>query len=169
LFDKAWTTITNSFIVNDSTLHCILQSMQTTTKQLQKNDSQFKSKNYTKILRIILESIIKLIVVNKTINFKTTKQVREFTILIVNDIERKILKIMIIKNILKKLQMKKIRRIIQLNNDNLRIHTKFDKIKNSLRKKFEIIQKIIQLIMIRIRIYAMRVNKVKIEYIYINN
>ncbi len=143
--------------------------MQTTTKQLQKNDSQFKSKNYTKILRIILESIIKLIVVNKTINFKTTKQVREFTILIVNDIERKILKIMIIKNILKKLQMKKIRRIIQLNNDNLRIHTKFDKIKNSLRKKFEIIQKIIQLIMIRIRIYAMRVNKVKIEYIYINN
>ncbi len=169
MFDKAWTTITNSFIVNDSTLHCILQSMQTTTKQLQKNDSQFKSKNYTKILRIILESIIKLIVVNKTINFKTTKQVREFTILIVNDIERKILKIMIIKNILKKLQMKKIRRIIQLNNDNLRIHTKFDKIKNSLRKKFEIIQKIIQLIMIRIRIYAMRVNKVKIEYIYINN
>jgi hypothetical protein len=103
LFDKAWTTTTNSLIINNSTLHNIFQNMQTTIKQLQKNDIRFKSKNYTKILRIVLKFAIKSIVVNKSINFKTIKQTREFTILIVDDVERKILKIMIIKNIIKKI------------------------------------------------------------------
>ncbi len=81
LFDQARTTTTNSLIVNDSTLHSILQSMQTTIESLQRNDSRFKSKNYTKILRIVFESIIKSVVANRSINFKTTKQAREFTIL----------------------------------------------------------------------------------------
>ncbi len=135
LFDETRTTTTNSFIVNDSTLHSIFQSMQTMIEQLQKNDFRFKSKNYTKILRIAFEFIIKLIVANKSINFKTTKQVREFTILIIDNVERKILKIMIIKNVMNKLQIKKIRRITRLNNDDLRIQTKFEKIKNSLSKR----------------------------------
>ncbi len=135
LLDQARTTTTNSLIVNDSTLHSILQSMQTTIESLQKNDSRFKSKNYTKILRIVLESIIKSIVVNRLINLKTTKQVREFTILIVDNVERKNLKIMIIKNIMNKLQMKKIREIIRLNNDDLKIKTKSEKIKNFIQKK----------------------------------
>jgi hypothetical protein len=169
LLDQARTTSTNSLIVNDSTLHNILQSMQTTIEQLQRNDSRFKSKNYAKILRIVLESIIKSIVANKSINLKTTKQVREFTILIVDDIERKILKIMIIKNIMNKLQMKKIRKIIRLNNDDLRIQTKFEKIKNFLQKKSEIIRRIIESITIRIQIYAMRINEVKVEHINTNN
>jgi hypothetical protein len=108
LLDQARTTTTNSLIVNDSTLHSILQSMQTTIEQLQRNDSRLKSKSYTKILRIALESIIKSVVADRSINLKTTKQVREFTILIVDDVERKTLKIMIIKNIMNKLQMKKI-------------------------------------------------------------
>jgi hypothetical protein len=168
LLDEARTTI-NSLIVNDSTLYNILQNMQTTIKQLQRNDSRFKSKNYTKILRIVLESAIKSIVANKSINFKTTKQVREFTILIVDDVERKILKIMIIKNIMNKLQIKKIRRIIRLNNDDLRIQTKFEKIKNFLQKTSEIIRRIIESITIRTRIYAMRINEVKIEHIDTNN
>jgi hypothetical protein len=102
LLDEARTTTTNSLIVNDLTLHSILQSMQTTIEQLQKNDSRFKSKNYTKILRIVLEFVIKSIVANKSINLKMTKQVREFTILIDDDVERKILKIMIIKNMINK-------------------------------------------------------------------
>jgi hypothetical protein len=102
LLDETRTT-TNSLIVNDSTLHSILQSMQTTIEKLQRNDYRFKSKNYTKTLQIVLESVIKSVVANKSINFKTTKQVREFTILIVDDVERKILKIMIIKNIMNKL------------------------------------------------------------------
>jgi hypothetical protein len=169
LLDETRTITTNSFIVNDSTLHSIFQSMQTTIEQLQKNDSQFKSKNYTKILRIAFELVIKLIVANKSINFKTTKQVREFTILIVDDVERKILKITIIKNIINKLQIKKIRRIIRLNNDDLKIQTKFEKIKFFLQKKSEIIRRIIESIMIRIRIYAMRINEVKVEYIDTNN
>jgi hypothetical protein len=154
LLDQARTTTTNTLIVNNSTLHSILQSMQTTIEQLQKNDSRFKSKSYTKTLRIVLESIIKSIVADKSINLKTTKQAREFTILIVDDVERKILKIMIIKNIMNKLQMKKIRKITRLNNDDLKIQTKSEKNKNSLQKKFEIIRRIIESITIRIRIYA---------------
>jgi hypothetical protein len=143
--------------------------MQTTIEQLQRNDSRFKSKSYTKTLRIVFESIIKSIVVNKSINLKTTKQIREFTILIVDDVERKILKIMIIKNIMNKLQMKKIREIIRLNNDDLRIQTKFEMIKNSLQKKSEIIWRIIESITIRIRIYAIRINEIKVEHIDTNN
>jgi hypothetical protein len=87
LLDETRTTTTNSLIVNDSTLHSILQSMQTTIEQLQKNDSRFKSKNYTKILRIVLEFVIKSTVANKSISFKTTKQAREFTILIDDDVK----------------------------------------------------------------------------------
>ncbi len=169
LFDQARTTTTNSLIVNDSTLHSILQSMQTTIEQLQKNDSRFKSKNYTKILRIVFESIIKSVVADRSINLKTTKQTREFTILIVDDVERKILKIMIIKNIMNKLQIKRIREIIRLNNDDLRIQTKFEKIKNILQKKFEIIRRIIESITIRNRIYAIRINEIKVEHIDTNN
>ncbi len=132
LLDEARTTTTNSLIVNNSTLHSILQSMHTTIKQLQRNDSRFKSKNYTKILRIAFEFVIKSVIANKSINFKITKQIRKFTILIIDNVERKILKIMIIKNIINKLQMKNIRRIIRLNNDDLKIQTKFEKIKNFL-------------------------------------
>jgi hypothetical protein len=169
LLDETRTTTTNSLIVNDSTLHSILQSMQTTIEQLQKNDCRSKSKSYTKTLRIALEFVIKSIVANKSINLKTTKQVREFTILIVDDVEREILKIMIIKNIMNKLQIKKIRKIIRLNNDDLKIQTKSEKIKNSLQKKSEIIRRIIESITIRIRIYAMRINEVKIQHIDTNN
>ncbi len=143
--------------------------MQTTIKQLQKNDFRFKSKNYTKILRIVFEFVIKSVVANKLINLKTTKQVREFTILIVDDVERKILKIMIIKNIMNKLQIKKIRRITRLNNDDLKIQTKFEKIKNFLQKRSEIIRRIIKSITIRIQIYAMQINEVKVEHIDTNN
>jgi hypothetical protein len=102
LFDETRTITTNSLIVNNLTLYNILQSMQTTIEQLQKNDCRFKSKNYTKILRIVFEFVIKSIVANKSINFKTKKQVRKFTILIDDDVKRKILKIMIIKNIMNK-------------------------------------------------------------------
>jgi hypothetical protein len=169
LLDQARTTTTNSLIVNHSTLHSILQNMQTTIEQLQRNDSRFKSKSYTKILRIVFESIIKSAVADRSINLKTTKQAREFTILIVDDVEREILKIMIIKNIMNKLQMKKIREIIRLNNDDLRIQTKSEKIKNSLQKKSEIIRRIVKSITIRTRIYAIRVNEVKVEHIDTNN
>jgi hypothetical protein len=47
---------------------------------------------------------------------------------------------MIIKNIMNKLQIKKIRKITRLNNDDLKIQMKFEKIKNSLQKKSEIIR-----------------------------
>ncbi len=56
-----------------------------------------------------------------------------------------------------------------MNNDDLRIQTKFEKIKNSLQKKSKIIRRIIKSITIRIRIYAMQINEVKIEHIDTNN
>jgi hypothetical protein len=65
--------------------------------------------------------------------------------------------------------MKKIWKITRLNNDNLKIQTKFEKMKNFLQKKFEIIRRIIESITIRIRIYAMWINEIKIEYIDTNN
>ncbi len=65
--------------------------------------------------------------------------------------------------------MKKIRKIIRLKNDDLKIQTKFEKIKNFLQKKFEIIRRIIESITIRIRIYAMSINEIKVEYINTNN
>ncbi len=68
-----------------------------------------------------------------------------------------------------KLRIKKIREIARLNNDDLRIHSKFEKIKNFLQKKSKIIRRIIESITIRIRIYAMRINEVKIEHIDTNN
>ncbi len=68
-----------------------------------------------------------------------------------------------------KLQIKKIRKITRLNNDDLKIQTKFEKIKNSLQKKSKIIRRIIESITICIRIYAMRINEVKIEHIDTNN
>ncbi len=169
LLDKAQTTTTNSLIVNDSTLHSILQSMQTTIKQLQRNDSRFRSKSYTKILQIVLEFVVMSIIADKSINLKTTKQAREFTILIIEDVQQKLLKIMIIKNIMKKSQMKKIQKISRLKNDHLRIQKKFEKFKNFLHEKSKIIRRIIELITIRIRIYAMQINEVKVEHIDTNN
>jgi hypothetical protein len=76
---------------------------------------------------------------------------------------------MFIKNIMNKLQIKKIRKIARLNNNDLKIQTKFEKINNFLQKKTKIIQRIIELIMIRIRIYAMQINEIKVEYIDTNN
>jgi hypothetical protein len=68
-----------------------------------------------------------------------------------------------------KLQIKKIRRITRLNNDDLKIQTKFEKIKNFLQKRSEIIRRIIKSITIRIQIYAMQINEVKVEHIDTNN
>jgi hypothetical protein len=109
------------------------------------------------------------IIADKSINLKTTKQAREFTILIIEDVQQKLLKIMIIKNIMKKSQMKKIQKISRLKNDHLRIQKKFEKFKNFLHEKSKIIRRIIELITIRIRIYAMQINEVKVEHIDTNN
>jgi hypothetical protein len=65
--------------------------------------------------------------------------------------------------------MKRIREIIRLNNDDLRIQTKSEEIKNSLQKKSEIIRRIVESITIRIQIYAIRINEIKVEHIDTNN
>jgi hypothetical protein len=62
------------------------------------------------------------------------KQIKEFTINIVNDEKKKKLKEVIIKNIMKKMRVERIRDITRLENDALKIQTKSTKIKNALQK-----------------------------------
>ncbi len=88
-------------------------------------NSTSKSKNYTNAVKFVVESIAMSKRVEKRVekffNSKTIKQIKEFTISIVNDEKRKKLKEMIIKNIIKKMRVKRIRNIIQLESDALKI------------------------------------------------
>jgi hypothetical protein len=59
--------------------------------------------------------------VEKFFNSKTMKQIREFTINIVNQEKRKKPKKMIIKDIMKKMRVEKIRNITRLENDALKM------------------------------------------------
>ncbi len=132
--DSSSQTINN----RDSELYDILQRMQTIIEQLQQRNenSTSKSKNYTNAVRFVVESIAMSKRVEKRVekffNSKTIKQIREFTINIVNDEERKKLKKVIIKDIMKKMRVEKIRNIIRLESDALKIQTKSTKIKNAL-------------------------------------
>jgi hypothetical protein len=133
----------------DSKLYNILQKMQTIIEQLQQRNenSTSKSKNYTNAVRFVVESIAMSKRVEKRVEkifkSKTIKQIREFTINIVNDEEKKKLKKVIIKNIMKKMRVEKVRNIIRLESDALKIQTKSTKIKNALQKQSKMIRKII--------------------------
>ncbi len=72
--------------------------------------------------------------VEKLFNSKTIKQIRKFTINVVDNEKRKKLKRMIFKNIMKKIHVEKIRDIIRLENNALKIQMKSTKIKNALQK-----------------------------------
>jgi hypothetical protein len=100
---------------------------------------------------------------------KTIKQIREFTINIVNDEEREKLKEVIIKDIMKKMRVERVRDITRLESDALRIQTKSTKIKNALQKQSEMIRRIVVSITIHSRIYVVRVNEIRIEHIDENN
>jgi hypothetical protein len=160
--------------IRDSKLYDILQKMQTIIEQLQKNEnSTSKSKNYTNVVRFVVESIAMSKRVEKRVekffNSKSIKQIREFTINIVNDEKKEKLKEMIIKNIMKKMRVEKVRDITRLESDALRIQTKSTKIKNVLQKQSEMIRRIIVSITIHSRIYVVRVNEIRIEHIDENN
>jgi hypothetical protein len=106
--DSSSQTINN----RDSELYDILQKMQTIIEQLQKNEnSTSKSKSYTNVVRFVVESIAMSKRVEKRVekffNSKTIKQIREFTINVVNDEKREKLKEMIIKTSWKKCASKK--------------------------------------------------------------
>jgi hypothetical protein len=169
--DSSSKTINNK----DSKLYDILQKMQTIIEQLQQRNenSSSKSKNYTNVVKFVVESIAMSKRVEKRVekffNSKTIKQIREFTINIVNDEKKKKLKEMIIKNIMKKMRVERIRNIIRFENDALKIQTKSTKIKNVLQKQSKMIRKIIVSITIHCRIYVVRVNEIKIEHIDENN
>ncbi len=169
--DSSPQTINNK----DSELYDILQRMQTVIEQLQQRNenSTSKSKSYTNAVRFVVESIAMSKRVEKRVeklfNSKTIKQIREFTINIVNDEERKKLKKVIIKDIMKKMRVERVRDITRLESDALRIQTKSTKIKNALQKQSEMIRRIIVSITIHSRIYVVRVNEIRIEHIDENN
>ncbi len=123
----------------DSKLYDIFQRIQTIIEQLQKRNenSTSKWKNYTNAVKFVVESIAMSKRVEKRVekffNSKTIKQIKEFTINIIDDEEKKKLKKMIIKDIMKKMRVEKIR-IIRFENDALGIQTKSTKIKNVLQK-----------------------------------
>jgi hypothetical protein len=148
--------------------------MQTIIEQLQKNEnSTSKSNSYTNAVRFVVESIAMSKRVEKRVekffNSKTIKQIREFTINIVNDEERKKLKKMIIKDIMKKMRVEEVRNIIRLESDALKIQTKSTKIKNVLQNQSKMIRKIIVFITIHSRIYVVQINEIRIEHIDENN
>ncbi len=169
--DSSSQTISNK----DSNLYDILQRMQTIIEQLQKRNenSTSKSKNYTNVVRFVVESIAMSKRVEKRVEkffkSKTIKQIKEFTINIINDEEKKKLKEVIMKDIMKKMRVERIRDIIRFENDALKIQTKSTKIKNALQKQSEMIRKIIVSITIHSRIYVVRVNEIRIEHIDENN
>jgi hypothetical protein len=169
--DSSLQTINNK----DSKLYDILQRMQTIIEQLQKRNenSTSKLKNYTNVVRFVVESIAMSKRVEKRVekffNSKTIKQIKEFTINIVNDEKKKKLKKMIIKNIIKKMRVEKVRNIIRLENDALKIQMKSMKIKNALHKQSKMIRRIIVSITIHNWIYVVRINEIKIEHIDENN
>jgi hypothetical protein len=169
--DSSSQTINN----RDSELYDILQKMQTIIEQLQQRNenSTSKSKSYTNVVRFVVESIAMSKRVEKRVekffNPKTIKQIREFTINIVNDEEREKLKEVIIKDIMKKMRVERVRDITRLESDALRIQTKSTKIKNALQKQSEMIRRIIVSITIHSRIYVVRVNEIRIEHIDENN
>ncbi len=159
----------------DSELYDILQRMQTIIEQLQQRNenSTPKSKSYTNVVRFVAESIAMSKRVEKRVekffNSRAIKQIREFMINIVNDEERKKLKEAIIKDIMKKMRVEKVRDIIRLESDALRIQTKLTKIKNALQKQSKMIRRIVVSITIHCRIYVVRVNEMRIEHIDENN
>ncbi len=169
--DSSSKTINNK----DSKLYDILQRMQTIIEQLQQRNenSTSKLKSYMNVAKFVVESIAMSKRVEKRVekffNSKTIKQIKEFTINIVNDEERKKLKEMIIKDIMKKMRVERIQDIIRLENDALKIQTKSTKIKNVLQKQSKMIRKIIVSITIHCRIYVVRVNEIRIEHIDENN
>jgi hypothetical protein len=107
--------------------------------------------------------------VEKFFNSKTIKQIKEFTINIVNDEEKKKLKKVIMKDIMKKMRVEKVRNITRLESDALKIQTKSTKIKNVLQKQSKMVRKIIVFFTIHSRIYVVRVNEIRIEHIDENN
>jgi hypothetical protein len=129
-------------------LYIILHDMQTIIEQLQKKESTSKIKSYTNAVRSALDSSMSKMTVEKTVNSKAIKAIREFTIVIVNEAEREKLKEMITKNIMKKMQAKKVRNIIRLDNESLRIQAKSEAARNVLQKKSKVLRRVVESITI---------------------
>jgi hypothetical protein len=155
--------------VHDLTLNSILQGMQQTIGKLQKNDAKLKS--YSNAARVVSESTMNRERLDVERKSQKTRMIREFTITISDEQKRIKLQNMIIKKIMNKMQRekKKIRNIVRLASDALRIQTKSAKIRNALQKKQKMLRRVIESITIRTRIFFVRVNDVRVNHIDVTN
>jgi hypothetical protein len=119
--------------------------------------------------REIDETLIaaKKIVQKLASNSSRNKHIREFTINVINEVEKKILQIMLTKNIMIKLQeeTKNIRNIARLINDSIKIQAKSEKTRKFLQKRIEIIRRLVNSIITRTRIYVVRANEIRMNNI----
>jgi hypothetical protein len=113
---------------------------------------------FTSIMRIIKKTISSL---------KKNRQTREFIVIIIDVVKKKILKIMFTKNIMSKLQnnAKSIRDVTRLINDVIKIQAESTKTRIILQKKLEIIKKLNDSITIQCQTYHVRVKNVKMNHI----
>jgi hypothetical protein len=148
----------------DSELNIILQSMQKSIVRLETKSS------YSEMTRIKIEQTsTKVITLSKMSDTtsRIAKMTREFTISIKNEKEKKSVQTLFTKETLNNLQKKskRIRKLVRLSNDALRIQTKSKKKRKILQKKSEIIKRIADSITICSSIYVIRANKIKVENI----
>jgi hypothetical protein len=158
----------SSAIARNLELNLILQQMQVSIVKLKAKTSYFDA------IRKKIESIsmtMKRIAKDFDSISSRNRQTREFTIRITDVMKNKVLQILLIKNIMIKLQSetKSIRDIIRLVNDSIKIQTKSKTTRKSLQKEFKIIKRLINSITIRNRIYLVRTNEIRINYINTNN
>jgi hypothetical protein len=140
--------------------------MQTSIIKLEAKSSY--SKTIHKTIDLVLISTLTMRIAKKTVSsLSKNRQTREFIVIMIDVIEKKILEIMFTKDMINKLQndVKNIRNVARLINDAIRIQTKSAKTRLILQKKLEIIKRLSNSITIQYRTYLVRVNDVKMNHI----
>jgi hypothetical protein len=148
----------------DSKLNNILQQMQASILKLEaKSDYANAARREIDETSITAKKTMQKLASNSSRN----RQIREFTINVMNEVEKKTLQTMLTKDIMIKLQKetKNIRDIARLVNDSIRIQAKSEKTRKSLQKRTEIIRRLVSSITIRIRIYVVRANEIRMNNI----
>jgi hypothetical protein len=155
-------------IERDSKLNTILQHMQTSIVKLEIKSS------YLNVTRKKIEqtsSSTKTASKKKVSNLIKNRQIRKFTVNVIDVMKKKIVKIMFTKDIMIKLQKKtkSSRDVTQLINDSIKIQAESKEARKILQDKIEIVKKFVNSTTIRIRIYVVRVNDIRVNHINVNN
>jgi hypothetical protein len=153
-------------IARDSALNNILQQMQTSIVKLEAKSS------YSEVVRkatdLVQAPTSTMRVAKETVSSSgRNRQAREFTVTMIDVVEKKNLEVMFTKDIMSKLQgdAKSIRGVARLANDAIRIQAESAKARKVLQEKLEVIKRLGGSATIRCRTYHVRVNGVKMDHI----